>query len=126
MSWQPYVDDNLMGTGYFSDAAILGQLGGVWASSPNFNVTPEEQDSLTKGFDDSEAIQASGIRLANVKYLTIVTNERSIYGKKGGTGCICVKTKQAVVVAVYKAGVQPGEATKAAESFADFLINSGL
>ncbi|OOF96861.1 hypothetical protein ASPCADRAFT_506445 [Aspergillus carbonarius ITEM 5010] len=33
MSWQAYVDSNLVGTGKVSRAAILGQMGGVWASS---------------------------------------------------------------------------------------------
>ncbi|MBW0528100.1 hypothetical protein O181_067815 [Austropuccinia psidii MF-1] len=126
MSWQTYVDSNLLGTGYFQHAAILGQAGGSWASSSNFSVSAQEQSDLLKGFDEPSTIQASGIHLASTKYLTIQANDRSIYGKKGPMGCVCVKTKQAIIVAVYKEGVQPGEATKCTESLADYLIGNGF
>lgn len=33
-----YVDDNLLGTGKVSKAAIIGLKGGVWAASPNYSV----------------------------------------------------------------------------------------
>jgi profilin len=39
MSWQAYVDSNLVGTGSVSQAAIYGVEGGVWASSPGFAVS---------------------------------------------------------------------------------------
>lgn len=39
MSWQSYVDTNLVGTGNVSSAAIVGHKGGVWASSPGFTVS---------------------------------------------------------------------------------------
>lgn len=39
MSWQAYVDTNLVGTGSVSQAAIYGAQGGVWASSPGFAVS---------------------------------------------------------------------------------------
>lgn len=41
MSWQGYVDTNLVGTGKISQAAIIGLKGGVWATSPDFNVSIE-------------------------------------------------------------------------------------
>lgn len=123
MSWQTYVDDNLMKTGFFSHAAIIGQGGGIWASSSDFPISTEEQAELVKGFQEPDNIQASGIRLAGVKYFTLQANDRSIYGKKGATGCVCVKTKLSVLVTVYKAGVQPGDATKITESLADYLIS---
>lgn len=40
MSWQAYVDTNLVGTGYVSQAGIYGlNGGGVWAASPGFSVS---------------------------------------------------------------------------------------
>ncbi|KAH9822347.1 profilin [Melampsora americana] len=114
MSWQTYVDVNLLGTGFFSDAAILGQAGGSWASSSNFQISPQEQSTLTQAYDDPSGLQANGIHLG------------CIYGRKGGAGCVCVKTKQAIIVAIYKAGTQPGEATKCTETLADYLISTGF
>lgn len=34
-----YVDTNLVGSGKVNQAAILGQQGGVWATSPGFEVS---------------------------------------------------------------------------------------
>lgn len=40
MSWQSYVDTNLVGTGYVSQAGIYGlNGGGVWAASSGFTVS---------------------------------------------------------------------------------------
>lgn len=39
MSWQGYVDTNLVGTGKVSKAAIIGLKGGVWATSQGFTVS---------------------------------------------------------------------------------------
>ena len=39
MSWQSYVDTNLVGTGNVTSAAIVGLKGGVWASSAGFTVS---------------------------------------------------------------------------------------
>lgn len=40
MSWQTYVDSNLVGTGFVSKAGIYGlNGGGVWAASPGFTVS---------------------------------------------------------------------------------------
>ena len=38
MSWQAYVDSNLLGTGHVSQAAIYGLNGGEWAKSAGFQV----------------------------------------------------------------------------------------
>ncbi len=43
MSWQGYVDNNLVGTGKITQAAIIGLKGGVWATSADFNVSPSSQ-----------------------------------------------------------------------------------
>lgn len=38
MSWQPYIDTNLLGSGKLTEAAILGHDGSVWAESNNIKV----------------------------------------------------------------------------------------
>ncbi|OCH84795.1 profilin [Obba rivulosa] len=125
MSWQAYVDTNLVGSGKIARAAILGQAGGVWASSPGYTLSADEQKAAINAFTSPDAIQASGVRLAGQKFFTLQANPRSVYGKKAGDGCILVKTKQAVLVAEYVAPVQAPEATPVVEGLADYLISVG-
>ncbi|KAJ3563980.1 hypothetical protein NP233_g8591 [Leucocoprinus birnbaumii] len=122
MSWQTYVDSNLLGSGKVAKAAILGQQGGVWAQSAGFEISPTEQKAIIDGFSKPEQVQANGVRVANEKYMTIQANPRSIYGKKQADGIVIVKTKQAILVAVYLAPIQAAEATPVVEKLADYLI----
>jgi len=125
MSWQAYVDQNLVGTGRIAQAAIIGQDGNTWATSAGFQVSPVDGKRLVGGFVNPNEIISGGILLAGVKYLALRYDNRSIYGKKGPGGCICVKTKQAVLVAIYGEGSQPGDATNIVEKLADYLISVG-
>ncbi|KAH9975409.1 profilin [Lactifluus volemus] len=125
MSWQTYVDANLLGTGKISRAAIIGLQGGIWAASSSYALSPEEQKGIISSFQNLEATQANGVRIAGQKFFTLQANDRSIYVKKGGDGAILVKTKQAVLVAEYAGPVQAGEATPVVENLADYLINVG-
>lgn len=53
-------------------------------------------------------------------------DDRSIYGKKGATGIMAIKTKQVMIVAMYDDKTQPGDASKVAEGIADYLISVGF
>ncbi|KAI0254572.1 profilin [Lactifluus subvellereus] len=125
MSWQSYVDTNLVGTGKISRAAILGQQGGVWAASQGYSLSPQEQREVLASFNEPDKVQTSGVRLVGQKFFTLQADARSIYVKKGGDGAILVKTKQAVLVAEYLAPIQAGEATPIVEKLADYLISVG-
>ncbi|KAM0746979.1 profilin [Meredithblackwellia eburnea MCA 4105] len=125
MSWQAYVDTNLLGTGKINKAAILGQQGGVWATSAGYDLTADEQSKLVSAFNDPGSVQASGLHAAGQKFFALKADERSVYGKKGAAGIVTVKTKQAVIVAEYPEGVVPGDATKIVEELADYLIGVG-
>jgi profilin len=125
MSWQVYVDTNLLGTGKVHRAAILGQKGGVWATSAGYTLSTEEQRAAIAAFNNPEQAQASGVRLAGQKFFTLQCNPRSLYGKKQADGCVLVKTKQAILVAEYVAPIQAAEATPVVEGLADYLISVG-
>lgn len=58
------------------------------------------------------------------KYLTIRAEDRSVYGKKGNKGLICVRTKQAIIIGHYPETTQPGEAAKIVEGLGDYLISA--
>ncbi|PKI85348.1 profilin, required for normal timing of actin polymerization in response to thermal stress [Malassezia vespertilionis] len=125
MSWQGYVDTNLVGTGKVSQAAIIGLKGGVWASSAGFTISPEEQQAAISGFDEPSPLQANGIHVNGKKYLALQANPRSIYGKVGGDGVCMVKTNQAVLIGAYQSPILPGDANKVVEGLADYLISVG-
>ncbi|CAG8564941.1 11114_t:CDS:2, partial [Ambispora leptoticha] len=123
MSWQSYVDTNLVGTGSIAEAAIHGHNGAVWATSKGFTVNSAEFDTIIKAFNDPTNIQANGLHVNGVKYFTLRADDRSIYGKEGANGIVIVKTKQAAIIGRYVEGTQPGTANKIVESLADYLIN---
>jgi len=125
MSWQTYVDSNLVGSGTLKQAAIFGHDGGQWATSAGFACKPDEIKTLFAAYKDPSGIRSSGIHLAGVKYFALKCDDRSIYGKKASCGCITVKTNKAILVGIYDETQQPGAAANVVEKVADYLINSG-
>jgi len=125
MSWQAYVDSNLLGSRKIARAAIHGHDGSLWATSEGFSLSTQEINEIIAAFNDPSAIQANGIHANGVKYFALTVNNRSIYGKKGADGIVAVKTKQAVLIGVYIEGTQPGEANTTVEGLADYLIGVG-
>ncbi|KAE8347841.1 profilin-1A [Aspergillus arachidicola] len=125
MSWQSYIDSHLLGSGKISRAAILGQQGGVWAASPGFELSTDEQQAITEAHNNPEHTLSSGLKLAGEKFFSLSANPRSIYLRNGTGGASVVKTKQAIIVAEYAVPLQSGEATPVVESLADYLISGG-
>lgn len=125
MSWQAYVDQNLVGTKNFTQGAIVGQAGGVWAATPGFNVSQNEINALANGFRDPNTVRTNSPYVAGQKYMVVKADERSIYGKLGKGGFCAVKTNQAIIIGVYGEGVQPGSAATTIEKLADYLIELG-
>jgi len=125
MSWQAYVDANLVGTGKVAKAAILGLKGGVWASTPGYALSTEEQKAIVNGFDKPHDVTASGLRLHGQKFFALRADKNSIQLKKGGDGAILARTKQAVLVAEYVAPIQAPEANPIVEGLAEYLRSVG-
>ncbi|EFA78874.1 hypothetical protein PPL_08342 [Heterostelium album PN500] len=53
------------------------------------------------------------------------SDPRSIYGKQGTGGVVCVKTGKTVIIGVYNEKLQPGAAASVVEKLADYLIDQG-
>jgi len=126
MSWQEYVDSNLVGTGNVKKALIMGHDGSAWAATAGFSISATEAKKIINAFKDSSEVLASGIHIQGDKYMAIKSDDRSVYGKKGASGCINVKTNQAVLVALYDETIQPGQAANTVERLADYLIDNGM
>eukprot|EP01101_Sappina_pedata_P008198 TRINITY_DN44_c0_g1_i4.p3 TRINITY_DN44_c0_g1~~TRINITY_DN44_c0_g1_i4.p3 ORF type:complete len:127 (+),score=72.79 TRINITY_DN44_c0_g1_i4:63-443(+) len=125
MSWQSYVDDSLVGAGHVHKAALLGHDGNTWATSAGFAVTPTEGAALAALFNTPANAFSTGITAAGTKYLALKADGRPIYGKKGSSGVLVVKTGQAIIVGVYNEGIQPGAAVNGVEKVADYLVENG-
>jgi len=125
MSWQTYVDSNLVGSKALVKAAILGHDGSKWAASTGFNVSGDEGKKLFSAFKDPSAIRASGVYAAGTKYLALKADDRSIYAKQGSGGLVAVKTGKSILVGVYNETAQPGQAANVVEKLADYLIEQG-
>jgi len=125
MSWQGYVDNNLVGTHLVTQAAIHGHDGSPWATSHGFTVSKDEAVKLLAGFGDAGPLRANGLYIHKEKYLVLKADDRSIYGKKGPGGIVCVKTGQSVLIAIYNDKIQPGQCANVVEKLADYLIENG-
>jgi len=129
MSWQAYVDTSLVGTGDVDKAAIFNTEGtSVWATSPNFKVSPQEMAEVVGAFKDTSTpkkVQSTGLHIAGEKYVVLRADEASLYGRKGRTGVVIVKTKQALLIAHYPDTVQPGVATNTVEKLGEYLTSVG-
>jgi len=123
--WQPFVDKALVGTRNVSKAAIFGHDGTQWAGTTDFLITVQEIKKITQGFSDASSLRKDGIYISREKYLVIRADERSLYGSKGPVGCVCVKTRQSVLVCVYDEKIQPGHCSSEVEKLADYLLSCG-
>jgi len=120
-AWLPYVD-NMVKSQKISQGAIVGHNGGTWAASPGLTITPDEAKALVASFKDAAPLREKGIFLSGTKYMFLRGDDRSVYGKKGAVGCVCVKTGKSVIIGIYPEGVQPGDAVVTVEKMADYLI----
>ncbi|KAF9286460.1 hypothetical protein BGZ68_002884 [Mortierella alpina] len=109
MSWQSYVDDNLVSTGRVAKASIFGLDGSLWASSADFKIGGEEAKKLIAAFEDPSGV------LVNV-----LTRMR-----QGATGVTCVKTKQAVLVGYYSESMQAGDCNTVVQNLGEYLASTG-
>ncbi|KAI7831263.1 putative profilin [Gamsiella multidivaricata] len=126
MSWQAYVDNNLVGTHKVAKGAIYGHDGSLWASSPNFNVGGAEVQKLIAAFNDESDIAANGLFLEGNKFVFLRKPEpHVIYARHGATGVACVKTTQAVLVGYYDENIQAGDCNTVVDNLANYLISTG-
>lgn len=125
MSWQDYVDKQLLASRCISKAAIAGLDGNVWAKSDNFEVTKDELSRIVQGFDKIDLLTSGGVTLAGSRYIYLSGTDKVIRAKLGKTGVHCVKTNQAVVVSLYEDPVQPQQAASVVEKLGDYLVSCG-
>ncbi|KAF9922919.1 profilin, required for normal timing of actin polymerization in response to thermal stress [Linnemannia zychae] len=135
MTWQEYVDDNLIGTGKVAKAAIFGTDGSLWATSAGYNVEPVEIMKLIAAFDNTDDIVANGLFLEGKKFFYLRSGDGSIYARlvslpntpqSGDAGVTCVKTNKAILLGHYAENMAAGDSTVVVESLGDYLRGNGF
>ncbi|KAN0042659.1 hypothetical protein ACTA71_011469 [Dictyostelium dimigraforme] len=121
MSWQQYIDEQLIGSGLCSAAILSNSDGSVWAKSPNMTISKQEADALIALYKNPAEVFAKGVTVGGIKYMGIKGDPQSIYGKKGPGGIVLVKTIQTIIIGIYDEKFQPGPAAVAAEKLGDYL-----
>ncbi|CAH2234968.1 profilin [Pararge aegeria] len=125
MSWQDYVDKQLIASRCVSKAAIAGHDGNVWAKSEGFDISKEEVGKIVAGFADESLLTSGGVTIAGTRYIYLSGTDRIIRAKLGKVGVHCMKTQQAVVISLYEEPIQPQQAASVVEKLGDYLINCG-
>lgn len=134
MSWQPYVDDQMVGTKNLKRGAIVGHDGSVWAITSGWGLQAKDVLAVFKAQGDQSLFQKgaqlptiddNGKDVGNGHFKVLRADERSIYLRLGTNGYIFVKTGSSYLVGFYDKSMQSGSATSTMEKLADYLIEQG-
>jgi len=128
MSWQSYVDDQLLATKAVSNAVICGHDGNIWAKSGDFAVTTEELKALSGRFDDVGMLAQSGITVAGIRYMYLSSRDgpvKVVRAKKDRNGVHCIKTNQTFIICTYQEPTVPEQAALVTEKLGDYLVGVG-
>merc|ERR1712079_524308 len=107
MSWQSYVDDQLISTNMIKNAVIAGHDGNIWASSAGFNVTAAELKVILDRYSSTDQLAMNGVTVGGTKYMFLSANV------------------QALIVCVYEEPVVPEQAATVTEKLGEYLISVG-
>lgn len=125
MSWQAYVDTNLVGSGLVSEAAIADRSGrSIWARSSGFQWTPDEVSTVAAKFtnDDSRFLP---FLIGGLKYDVVRADYEVFYARCGQVGFVVVPTTNGLVIATYEQGLVPGYCLRQVLELADYLKGVG-
>ena len=128
MSWQAYVDTNLLASGMVTAAGIYDLQGNPWAYSAGFAAQVAEVAAISGHLAaDPNGLAGTGFVVAGVKYMYVrgETNEYVI-GKKGAEGVMVFKCNTCVIVAYHDDKITSGACNHAVSKLADFLKESNI
>ena len=89
----------------------------------------EQVTKIVDGLMNDEAqIRRNGILVGDQHYIYLRREEgRGMYGRKSADAGICIlKTRKAVLVVTYSAGIQPSNCTAVVEKLRDYLVQHDL
>lgn len=127
MSWQAYVDQNLLGAGVVTAAGIYDLQGNPWAYSAGFAAQVAEVAAVSAHFAEPTGLAATGVTIAGVKYMFVRgSSNEEIYAKKGNDGVFFFRCNTCIIVAHHNDKLQPGVCSAGVAKLGDFLKESGI
>ena len=130
MSWQQYVDANLVGTGTVTQAGIYDLQGNPWAytQNPPFAAQVAEVAAVSGHMHtgDPSGLAGTGVVVAGVKYMFVQGSADEVYGKKGNEGVVFCKCNTCIIVGYHNDKIQPGAMRSTVGKLADFLKEQGI
>mmetsp|Transcript_6556 Transcript_6556/g.21493 ORF Transcript_6556/g.21493 Transcript_6556/m.21493 type:complete len:128 (+) Transcript_6556:41-424(+) len=127
MSWQTYVDTNLVGTGMVTAAGIYDLQGNPWAYSAGFAAQVAEVAAVSGHFAAPSGLAATGATIAGEKYMFVRGEENAeIYVKKGAEGVVFYRCNTCIIVGHHNDKIQPGQCSTTVAKLGDFLKESGI
>ena len=129
MSWQDYVDIELIGSGYCRSAAIIGMDGSMFASTQTLALEKEEIGNVIVLFGDAKKrVAGNTLTLKQREYVIQTATERTIQlgTDANDSGAVLVKTRQMVLVATWADWIRPERCLFVVESLADYLLQKGF
>ncbi|BFU23044.1 profilin, putative [Entamoeba histolytica HM-1:IMSS-B] len=129
MTWQEYVDVELIGSGYCKSAVIIGMDGTENAVSLHCHLEKNEIANLISLFGDSKKRQTGmKIKLKGTGCIIQYGGDRTItaMSEKEDEGFVIVKTKQVIIVATYGDYMKEEQCLLVVEKLADYLIQKGF
>mmetsp|Transcript_7229 Transcript_7229/g.23859 ORF Transcript_7229/g.23859 Transcript_7229/m.23859 type:complete len:128 (-) Transcript_7229:74-457(-) len=127
MSWQAYVDDNLLASGMVTSAGIYDLQGNPWAYSAGFAAQVAEVAAVSAHFAAPSGLAATGATIAGVKYMFVRGEENAeIYVKKGAEGVVFYRCNTCIIVGHHSDKIQPGQCSSTVAKLGDFLKEQNI
>lgn len=128
MSWQEYVDNNLMCAldsegRTLSGAALVGHDGSVWAKSAAFpDLTVEQVQGILTILGGNNT---GSFTMGDVKYMVCMSEEpeTKLRGKCKGGGCSVSKTGQTLVIGIWAEPIPAASCNRVVEALAEYLFS---
>ena len=121
--WEAFISQSLEGSGFVTQACIIGHDGEIWAVSPGLNFVPENAQSIARAFNNPAALPSTGLTLSGVAYTGASLRDGVIRAKNGGKGVVIAKSGQAFVVGFYEGGITEDQAAGPVKSLAGDMID---
>ena len=123
MSWQAYVDSNLLASGMVTAAGIYDLQGNPWAYSAGFAAQIAEVAAVSGHMHtgDPSGLAGTGVVVAGVKYMFVSGSEQEVYGKKGNDGVVFYMCNTCIIVGYHNDKIQAGSCSATVKELAETL-----